>query len=156
MVGGLVDVAALDLGFSADLRFSFGVCAGGRDPAPGAAGDVRCRAVRGGGTRAVVSLGEGGRAFPGAVVVIDHIGACGFRVLAGTRSYPNITESNHLVELTRSPVTKGELEKILSCGPFGVSHCQYSMSSPTAFSRFSVTSRLVARWVSPWLRRNRR
>src|SRR6266851_2678962 len=71
MVGGLVDVAALDLGFSVDLRFSFGVCAGGRDPAPGAAGDVRCRAVRGGGTRAVVSLGEGGRAFPGAVVVID-------------------------------------------------------------------------------------
>lgn len=44
------------------------------------------RAVRGGPAGAFVPLGEGGRALPRLVVVIDHVGACGLRVVAGTRS----------------------------------------------------------------------
>jgi len=35
--------------------------------------------------RCGLSLGVGGRAFAGLVVVLDHAGARGFRVVAGTR-----------------------------------------------------------------------
>ena len=84
MVGGLLDVAALDLGCGADLRFSLEFVRedGTRYREPLAA----CAAERFEEAVPVRSFhwAKGAAHFPGLVVVVDHVGPCGFRVLAGT------------------------------------------------------------------------
>jgi hypothetical protein len=112
VVDRLLDVAAIDLDYGTDLRFSLEYVRGDGARRRETADGVRWRAVRGGGPGAVVPLGEGCRALPWLVVVVDHVGARGVRVLAGTIRVTDRTAGVIPTELWRWPVVE--------CGALGL------------------------------------
>jgi hypothetical protein len=86
MVGGLVDVAALNLEYGSELRFSLEYVQD--DGCLRREQLVECAAGRFEDVVPVRSFrwAKGAAHFPGFLVVVDHRGSRGLRIVAGTRS----------------------------------------------------------------------